>query len=70
MTTEERERCRVVVEGRRTDNAELCTVVLVHEVGGTWAWYPHGANQLGVRLPRAEAAKAARAMLEGVGCVE
>ncbi len=46
-------------------NAQLCTVVLVHEVGGTWAWYPHGAHKLGVRLPRAEAAKLARTILDG-----
>ena len=41
LTTREKEHSRVVVEGQRTDNAERCTVVVVHEVGGTWAWYPN-----------------------------
>ena len=60
----ENERSRIAVEGKRTDNAELCTLVVVHEVGGTWAWYPHGGAQLGVRLPRTEAVKVARAILD------
>lgn len=37
--------------------------MLVHEVGGMWAGYPHGAAQLGVRLSRAEALKVAQKIL-------
>jgi hypothetical protein len=58
------ERSRLVVDGKRTDNAERCTLVVVHEVGGSWAWYPHGFGKFGVRLPRAEAVKVAQAILD------
>jgi len=58
------ERSRTTACGRRIDNAERCTVVQVHEVGGTWAWYPHGFGKFGVRLPHAEAVKLARAILD------
>ncbi|MGH3870866.1 MAG: hypothetical protein ACRDSR_05000 [Pseudonocardiaceae bacterium] len=54
------------MEGRRTDDAALCTLVVVHEVGGTWAWYPHGETQLGARLTRTDAVKVARAILDTV----
>lgn len=53
-----------MVDGKRTDNAERCTLVVVHEVGGSWAWYPHGFGKFGVRLPRAEAVKVAQAILD------
>lgn len=59
------ERSRLAVDGKRTDDGSKCTLVVVHEVGGTWAAYPHGADQLGVRLPRAEAVKVAQAILDG-----
>lgn len=59
------ERSRVVVAGRRTDDGDVCTLVAVCEVGGTWALYPHGAQQLGVRLAQAAALKVARAILAG-----
>ncbi len=67
MTTREKERSRVVVDGKRTDNAERCTLVVVHEIGGTWAWYPHGAAQLGVRLPQADAVRMAQKILDDAG---
>ena len=53
------ERGRVDVEGRRTDNGERCTLVVVAEVGRTWVFYPHGAAQLGVRVAAPEAMKVA-----------
>ena len=59
------ERSRIVVEGRRTDDGALCTLVVVREVGGTWALHPHGDAKLGVRLARAEALKVAQAILAG-----
>jgi hypothetical protein len=65
LTTQEKERSRLVADGRCTDNGERCTLVVVHEAGGSWAWYPHGFGKFGVRLPRAEAVKLARSILDG-----
>jgi len=59
------ERSRTVVDGHRTDDGDQCTLVVVREVGGTWALYPHGWGRFGVRLPQAEALKVARAILAG-----
>lgn len=59
----ENERSRTVVVGRRTDDGTQCSLLLVHEVGGAWALYPHGARQFGVRLSQEEAAKVAQAIL-------
>lgn len=59
----ENERWRLVVVGRRTDDNDQCSVLAVSEVGGTWALYPHGWGRFGVRLPRDEAERLARAML-------
>lgn len=56
---------RVVLNGRRTDDGDLCTLVAIREVGGVWALYPHGVNKFGVRLGKDDAAKVARAMLAG-----
>jgi hypothetical protein len=61
----ENERSRVVVDGKRTDDGDRCSLVVVHEVSGTWAVYPHGADQLGVRLSKAEAVKTAQTILDG-----
>lgn len=61
----ENERGRSVVEGRRTDDNSRCELLVVHEVGGTWALYPHGAARFGVRLSAANAATAARTILDG-----
>ena len=47
----EHKRSQPALDSKRTDNGEWCTLV-VHEVSGTWAAYPHGAAQLGVQLPR------------------
>ncbi|MGH3933210.1 MAG: hypothetical protein ACRDTF_24915 [Pseudonocardiaceae bacterium] len=67
VTHREKERSRLVVDGLRTDVGELCSLVVVHEVGGTWAWYPHGVAQFGVRLSRAEAVKVAQKILDDAG---
>lgn len=58
------ERSRTVVDGNRTDDDQLCKLVVVHEVtGGCVAFYPHGTTQLGVRLTKADAVKVAQAIL-------
>jgi hypothetical protein len=62
----ENERGRVVAEGRRTDDGQRCSLVVVREVGGMFAVYPHGADQLGVRVPDSEARRVAQAILDGV----
>ena len=61
------ERGRMAVYGKRTDNGERCTLVVVAEVGRTWAFYPHGVAQLGVRVDQQEAVKVAEAILDGAG---
>lgn len=53
---------RLTAKGKRTDDDARCTFLVVHEVGKKWAFYPHGAAQLGVRLPQAEAHKLAQAI--------
>lgn len=58
------ERARVVIDGHRTDDGELCSLVVVHERTGGWRLYPHGDNTLGVRLAQLEAVKMARAILD------
>ncbi|MGH3903044.1 MAG: hypothetical protein ACRDTE_02415 [Pseudonocardiaceae bacterium] len=59
----ENETSRVNLDGRRTDDGARCTLVAIRELGGSWALYPHGADKLGVRLHKEEAAKVARAIL-------
>ncbi|MGH3539783.1 MAG: hypothetical protein ACRDQJ_16075 [Pseudonocardiaceae bacterium] len=61
----ENELGRMVLVGKRTDDGARCSMLAVRETGQTWALYPHGAGQLGVRVPLAEAARLARAILGG-----
>lgn len=61
----ENERGRVIVEGRRTDDGDRCKLVVIHESGGTWAWYPHGWDTFGVRLAKAEVDVVVQAILNG-----
>lgn len=61
----ENERGRLVVAGRRTDDGGRCELLVVHEVGGTWALYPHGAARFGVRLAHEGAVTVARTILDG-----
>ena len=58
----ENEISRIVLNGRRTDDGAACSVVVVHELGGTWAIYPHGMSQLGVRLRHGEVTTMAQAI--------
>lgn len=57
------ERRRMTAAGKRTDDGTACTLLAIAEIGGTWALYPHGADQLGVRLPADEVARIARTIL-------
>ncbi|MGH3932570.1 MAG: hypothetical protein ACRDTF_21650 [Pseudonocardiaceae bacterium] len=59
------ERSRVVMDGRRTDDGDRCTLIMIHEVGDTWVFYPHGAGQFGVRLTKVDAVKVAQVVLAG-----
>lgn len=61
----ENETNRVVVDGRRTDDGDLCTLIAIRELGGAWALYPHGAGKLGVRLRKEDAVTVAQAILAG-----
>ncbi|MGH3932724.1 MAG: hypothetical protein ACRDTF_22430 [Pseudonocardiaceae bacterium] len=65
LTHREKERSRLVVEGTRTDDGDRCALVVVHEVGGTWAAYPHRIDRLGVRPAKADAVRVAEAILVG-----
>ena len=51
LTTSEKERSRLVVNGQRADDGDRCTVVVIHERTGYWGVYPHGFSKFGVRLP-------------------
>ncbi len=62
----ENERTRMVAVGKRTDDGTQCTLLVVREVGGDWCLYPHGVGALGVRLSRAEAARLAVVLADGV----
>ncbi|MCA1707047.1 MAG: hypothetical protein LC808_28785 [Actinobacteria bacterium] len=44
-------------------DGDQCSLLAVCEVGGTWCLYPHGGNKFGVRLPKDEAERIARAIL-------
>jgi hypothetical protein len=61
----ENERTRLTVDGKRTDDNTRCTLIVINEIGKTWALYPHGAAQLGVRISDGDAAELARAILAG-----
>jgi hypothetical protein len=61
----EDELARLVVAGKRTDDGSKCSMVLVRRTGGDLLFYPHGADQLGVRLPETEARRVAQAILAG-----
>ncbi|MCA1674882.1 MAG: hypothetical protein LC799_22720 [Actinobacteria bacterium] len=61
----ENELARLTTDGKRTDDGTKCTLLAIRETGKTWAIYPHGAGQLGVRLPDAEALRLAHAILAG-----
>jgi len=55
------ERARLVVSGRNTEDDRPCTVIVIHEEGGTWAI--HGLGNRGVRLPTRDVVTLAEAIL-------
>ena len=59
----ENERSRMVVDGKRIDDNTRCSLLVIHEVGGTWVLYPHGWDKFGVRLTKANAEAVAHAIL-------
>jgi hypothetical protein len=61
----ENEHNRLTIDGRRTDDGSRCSLLVIHEVGGTVALYPHGGAEFGVRLTQANADALARAILAG-----
>lgn len=60
----ENERSRIVVAGRRVDDNTRCTLVVIQEVGGMRALYPHGWGKFGVRLAKPDAVNLAQAVLD------
>jgi len=62
----ENEISRIALDGRRTDDGDLCKLVVIHELGGTWALYPHGVHKFGVRLDDECMIAMARAILADV----
>jgi hypothetical protein len=59
------ERSRTVIDGRRTDDGDRCALIVIQEVSGVWALYPHGVRKFGVRLTKANADVLAQAILKG-----
>ncbi len=41
------EHSRMTADGKRTDDGAKCTLLVVHEVGGSWVMYPHGWGSSG-----------------------
>jgi len=60
---------RIAVDGRLVEGGGQCTFLVIHERSRNWAFYPHGAGQLGLWLPEANALAVARAILVGVDSV-
>jgi hypothetical protein len=57
------ERARVTVQGRCTDGNSRATLIVIHELGGSWAI--HGLGAPGVRLSRTVTIALAEAILAG-----
>lgn len=55
----------LVADGRRTDDNQTCSLVLLRKTGGDWHLYPHGVDKFGVRLSGQEARRVAQAILGG-----
>jgi hypothetical protein len=58
------ERARLVAKGRSTDDGSECTMIVIHEHGGTWAI--HGLGNPGVRLSATDMAALAEKILAWV----
>lgn len=57
------EQARLVADGRRTDDGQKCSLVLIQSAGGVWRLCPHGVDKFGVVLTDAEARRAAQWIL-------
>jgi hypothetical protein len=49
----DRERDRLIALGRRTDNENRCTLLVVNEADGSWSFHGLGAS-VGVKLGKAD----------------
>ncbi len=58
-----RERGRLTAQGRCTDDDSNCTLLVIHEAGGSWAI--HGLGTPGVRLSKVEMVSLAEKILTG-----
>ena len=59
---QQRERGRVAVQGRCTDDGSKCTLLLVHELDGSWTF--HGLGAPGVTLSKADTVALVESILE------
>lgn len=57
-----RERGRVTAIGRRTDSGERCTLLVIHELDGSWTF--HGLGAPGVKLSQTDTVAMAESILE------
>lgn len=57
-----RERGRLTARGRRTDDGSMCTLLVIHELDGSWAF--HGLGAPGVTLSKADMVALAESILE------
>ena len=57
-----RERGRLAVQGRCTDDGSKCTLLLVHELDGSWTF--HGLGAPGVTLSKADTVALVESILE------
>jgi hypothetical protein len=56
------ERGRMAMQGRSTDDGSRCTLLLVHELDGSWTF--HGLGAPGVKLSKADTVALAESILE------
>ena len=52
----------MAVQGRSTDDGSRCTLLLVHELDGSWTF--HGLGAPGVKLSKADTVALAESILE------
>jgi hypothetical protein len=57
------ERERLVVTGRRTDDDGRCELLVIADLSGSFALYPHGVDRFGVRLECQDAVRMALVIL-------
>ena len=59
---QQRERGRLQAFGRRTDSGERTTLLLIHELGGSWSF--HGLGVPGVKFSAADMVALCESILE------